>query len=310
MADAQFAFATEGGAPVTTIRIMFSRYSAFYSPLIATKAAGFLEQEGLSAQFSVAGPDKPAQAKLADGEVDLIQSAVSASWSALERDALPPLAHFAQINQKDGFFVVGRRADSAFGWDELEGAEVLADHGGQPLAMFKYALQKQGVEFASLNAVDAGGPDQMERAFRDGRGDFVHLQGPAPQQLEKEGIGHVVASVGEAIGTVAFSSLCAMRAWLETETAQAFMRAYAKARAWVRDTPPEEVARIEAAEFEGIGQDALAATIAAYQRLSNWGGPLEITREAYERALDVFQYNEKISQRWPYEQVVALPPES
>ena len=54
---------------------------------------------------------KAAQAKLADGEVDLIQSAVSASWSALERDALPPVAHFAQINQKDGFFLVGRRPD-------------------------------------------------------------------------------------------------------------------------------------------------------------------------------------------------------
>ena len=37
---------------MTEIRIMFSRYSAFYSPLIATKAAGFLAAEGLDATFS------------------------------------------------------------------------------------------------------------------------------------------------------------------------------------------------------------------------------------------------------------------
>ena len=51
----------------------------------------------------------------------------------------------------------------------------------------------------------------MVAAFRSGAGDYVHLQGPAPQQLEADGVGHVVASVGEAIGPVAFSSLCARR---------------------------------------------------------------------------------------------------
>ena len=29
----------------------------------------------------------------------------------------------------------------------------------------------------------------MEQAFRDGRGDFVHLQGPAAQLLEHDGVG-------------------------------------------------------------------------------------------------------------------------
>ena len=45
----------------------------------------------------------------------------------------------------------------------------------------------------------------MEAGFRAGRADYAHFQGPAPQQLEKDGAGYVVASVGEAIGPVAFS---------------------------------------------------------------------------------------------------------
>ena len=287
---------------------MFSRFSAFYSPLIATEAAGFLKAEGLEPEFSVATPERPARAGLADGSLDLIQSAVSASWTPLERGERSDLVHFAQINQKDGFFLAGRAPDSDFAWARLAGARVLVDHGGQPLAMFKYAAHKQGLEFGQVSAIDAGGPDAMVAAFRDGGADYVHLQGPGPQQLEADGIGHVVASVGEAIGPLAFSSLCARRAWLETDIAHAFTSAYAKARAWVRETPPERVAQAEARWFEGIDHDALARTIAAYQRLGNWSGPLEIGRDAYEVTLDVFQHSGLITARHPYDAVVTVPP--
>ena len=43
-------------------------------------------------------------------------------------------------------------------------------------------------------------PGRWTRAFRKGEGDYIHQQGPAPQQLEHDKVGHVVASVGEAIG--------------------------------------------------------------------------------------------------------------
>jgi NitT/TauT family transport system substrate-binding protein len=84
---------------VAKIRIMFSRFSAFYSPLIATAAAGFLKAEGLEAEFAVATPKTPPRAGLAEGALDLIQSAVSASFAPLERGERSDLVHFAQINQ-------------------------------------------------------------------------------------------------------------------------------------------------------------------------------------------------------------------
>jgi NitT/TauT family transport system substrate-binding protein len=42
------------------ISIQFTRFSAFYSPLIATIAGGFLAQEGLSPRHSVAPAGKSA----------------------------------------------------------------------------------------------------------------------------------------------------------------------------------------------------------------------------------------------------------
>jgi NitT/TauT family transport system substrate-binding protein len=96
------------------ISIEFTRFSAFYSPLIATMAAGFLKQEGLNARYSVSAPGKSAIAGLLDGSVHVAQSAPSQGFAPLEQGKKPPALHFAQINERDGFFLTGRQADPSF----------------------------------------------------------------------------------------------------------------------------------------------------------------------------------------------------
>ena len=261
------------------INIQFTRFSAFYSPLIATIAGGFLQQEGFAPRHSIAPAGKSAIEGVVAGTVHVCQSAPSQGFGPLEKGQVPPAVHFAQINEMDGFFLTGRAPDPAFSWDKLKGRRVLVDHGGQPLAMFKYACHKR-----------------------------IHQQGPAPQQLEHDRAGHVVASVGQAIGPVAFSSLAATRAWLGTDMARRFMRAYRKARAWLLATPAAEVAKAEASFFPEIDPAVLAATIGYYQKLGCWTPHVEITRPAFEVTLDVFQHSRLITRRHRYEDVIAPPP--
>jgi NitT/TauT family transport system substrate-binding protein len=290
------------------INIMVSRHSAFYTPLISTITGGFLRDEGLEPTYSVATPRKSVAKAILEGSVDLAQSAVSRGWGPLERGARPEIMHFAQINERDGFFLTARERDPDFTWDKLAGKEVLVDHGDQPLAMFRYALHKENVDFADLIPIDAGGAQAMDEAFRAGRGDYVHQQGPAPQQLEHDKQGFIVASVGEVIGPVAFSSLMASRRWLDNIMVRAFMRAYRKARHYVIQTPAKEIAEAQAHFFPRIELDVLARAIAFYQGLGCWGPDTLITREAYEAALDVFLHAGAITRRHPYEDVVEPPP--
>ena len=290
------------------IKIEFTRFSAFYSPLIATFAGGFLKEEGLSAKHTVSAPGKSAIAGLVDGSIHVGQSAPSQGFAPLEQGKKPPVVHFAQINEKDGFFLAGRTPDKAFTWDKLKGRKVIVDHGGQPMAMFKYACFKQGLDFGDLLPVDAGSTDQMIAAFRNGEADYVHLQGPAPQQLVHDGVGHILAALGDAIGPCAFSSLAAKREWLATDMAKAFMRAYRKARAWLISTPAADVAKAEASFFKDIDLPVLTATIATYQKLGNWTPHVEITRPAYAATLDIFQHAGLITRRHAYEDVIAPPP--
>jgi NitT/TauT family transport system substrate-binding protein len=274
---------------------MASRHSAFYSPLLC--CVRFLRDEGHEATYSVLGLRQQSYVVIRDGEADIVQSAVSSNWNQRERGVEPIPVHFAQINTRDGFFLAGREPDAAFDWKKLEGRTLLADHGAQPLVMLKYAVKHNGADWKKIKVKDAGAPDKMEAAFRAGTADYVHLQGPVMA-------GEIVASVGASMPPVAFSSLCCARAFQSTDQYLAFLAAYAKAREWVRTSSAEEVAAAEGSFFPEVAPELLAAAVARYQALGCWEGGVEIPRDLYEQALNVFQAAGAVAWRHRYEEVV------
>lgn len=290
------------------INIMALRHSAFYTPLLTCIAGGFLKKEGLEANYQVATPERTVPDSLRSGAMHLSQSAVATSFADLELDRRIDIVHFAQINRLDGFFLAGREPDPAFDWKTLEGKTVLVDHLFQPLAMFRYALDRLGVDESRVTIVDAGSVEAMDKAFREGHGDYVHQQGPYPQQLEHDGVGHVVASVGQVVGPVAFSSLCATRDWLQSDMAKAFTRAFREACAFVVQTPADELAGLVGPFLVGIDRQVLTDTIATYHRMGNWSADPEIDQAAYDHLQDVYLFSGLITKRHPYESCIAPLP--
>ena len=105
-----------------------------------------------------------------------------------------------------------------------------------------------------------------------------------------------------------FSSVAATREWPKSDMAKAFTRAYTKTRNYMNDTPAAEIACAQKPYFPDTDERVLAECIATYQQLGCWTRHVEITRAAYEKTLDVYEYNGLLKQRWRYEQVCALPP--
>jgi len=300
---------------MTPIHIRVLRHSAFYTPLLMTIAGGFLQEEGLDARYDIASPENNVEDGIQSGQIQVAQSAVAVSLVSPQQN-IPDdcqIHHFAQINQRDGFFLTARRAHEGshgtdFDWRELIGKRVLVDHFFQPLAMFKFALHNLGIDFTQLEVIDAGDVNAIDTAFRGGQGDFVHQQGPYAQQLEADGLGKVVANIGDIVGPVAFSSLCASNGWLRSDMAKTFMRAYRKGREASRNLPAEEIARLENFFFPDIDMAVLTQTIAAYQRLGCWESEPDISRDVYDKTLDIFEFSGDINQRIAYEDVICVPP--
>ena len=285
------------------LHIQFTLFSAFYSPLISTMTGGFLAEEGFEFEWSVAKPGVSALVALEDGTAQVVQSTISQGFSSLEKGETPRARHFALINDMDGFFLTGREIDPDFSWSSLEGAEVLVHHGGQPMTMFKYACHKAGIDLSRIKMIDAGNAKEMDAAFREGRGQFIHQQGPAPQQLEADGVGFIVAALGPMVGSCAFSSLAAMPEWIASEEGAAFTRAYAKTRAYMNTTSARDIAKAEKPLFPNIDEDVLADCIAAYQNMGCWPPEMHITDKGFEAMLDIFAHDGKITRRHAYDDI-------
>ncbi len=293
---------------MTPIHIRVLRHSAFYSPLLLTIAAGYLAEEGLEPHYDIASESNTIEQGLNSSTVQVAQSAVATRFAGLSNAEPSSTRHFAQINQRDGFFITSRTPTGSFQWQDLVDGPVLVDHFFQPLAMFRYALYKQGIDSNRLNVLDMGDVQDIDDAYRAGQGAYVHQQGPYAQQLEADGLGAVVAAVGEVVGPVAFSSLCATQGWLDTDMASDFFRAYRRGRLAAMSMDAAEIARLEADFFPDIDQSVLSATIKSYQQLGCWQGDPAISEDVYENTLDVFEFSGDINSRFAYEDIVSPPP--
>lgn len=292
---------------MSKINLMALRHSAFYSPYLMTMAGGYLSNIGLDANYIIQTPDNLVRDRILDGSCHVSQSAVAAGFSSLENNTPDNIRHFAQINSRDGFFIASRKPDTNFSWNDLAGQDILVDHFFQPLAMLKYALHKKGISLDSLNVIDAGDVKQIDNAFRNGTGAFVHQQGPAPQQLEADGLATVVASVGDVIGPVAFSSLCATKDWLQTDMASAFFDAYKLSLKQCQQDDAGNIARQlhEYGFLTDINFDVLQNTLKTYQQLGCWNHDGLIGKAEYQTLLKVFKYSQLITKEHGFEKLIA-----
>jgi len=289
------------------INIMAIRHSAFYAPLLMTIKGGYLTKQGLTPVYTVATPDNPVDKNLQAGTAHLSQSAPAVSFAALEKGEISDIVHFAAINNRDGFYLTARHAKENFKWSDLEGQEVLVDHLFQPYATLRFAMHINGADFDKIKIIDAGNVEQINQAFRAGQASFVHQQGPAPQQLEHDGLGQMVASVGAAIDPIAFSSLCARRSWLETDMAKAFLNAYQQAMLDIIEMPADKVAAIIHDFLPDINRDVLITTLDSYKKLDTWKADITINSNSYNNLLKVFLHSGYITKEHPMESCIVSP---
>jgi NitT/TauT family transport system substrate-binding protein len=301
-----------GGPPAQAqtsapLAVTGARPTIFYAPLIACVTKDFLKKHGVDATFHWLGTT-PVLDGLRNGTVDVIQSAVSSYWTFADRGETTIPVHIAEINRRDGFFLVRRGEGAGFDWRQLEGKTIVAELGGQPAHMLRYALSYNKVDVSKVRLVDGGTGAALRSAFHSGTGDFAHFQGATAQQVELDGEGKIVASVGAAIPEVAFSTVCCLPGFVEKPFYRPFLAAFAQAKAWAHSAPAREVVDNVAPQFSGESLEAMVMAVEAYQRLGCWSGPLGISKAHYDQALTVFQSAGAVKGAYTFEQACIPPP--
>ncbi len=266
------------------LTVMETFHSLFYAPHYVTLHRGDFADEGLDVTVQTAGGGRTTVTALLDGSVDISLGGIMRSLALADGDGRR-LPHFAEVNSRNGFFLLGRPPREPFAWSELEGKEVISfAEAPTPWQSMLTVLRREGVDPARVRITRDLPVAEAVAAFRAGRGDFLEQGQPVTEQLLADGSAVLVASMGEATGPVPFSSYMTTPAFLDEErpVLERFVRALYRAQRWMAGVTAREVASLIAPAFPDIEPGIRERAVDRYLRQGTWARDPLIRRPGYE----------------------------
>lgn len=290
------------------IRVAEVAHTVFYAPQYAAISQGFFEEEGIDVELILTpGADKVTAAVLSgDAQIGFSGSeACIYVYNAGEKDYLKT---FAQLTQKDGSFLVSRQKYDNFTLNDLKGKSVIGGRqGGMPEMTFEWALRQNNIDPVNdLNIDTSIAFAAMSGAFIGGQGDFVTLFEPNALQIEKQGLGYVVASIGELGGVVPYTSYSARSSYLEKnpEIIEKFTRAIQKGLDYVHNSSDEEVANAILSFFPDTSLNDLAGVIERYRSIDAWPTTTKFSSESFYHLQEIMQAANELNSAVKYEDLI------
>lgn len=293
---------------LTKLRLIEVTHSVFYAPQYVAMSKGFFEEEGIDIELiNGKGADKCMTALLS-GEAEIGFMGSEASIYVHSQGKEDSVINFAQLTQRDGTFLVAREEDPDFTFDKLKGKTIIGGRiGGMPEMTLEYVLRKNDLEPGKDLEVRTDIQfDVMAGAFTGGEGDYVTLFEPIATNLEKEGKGHVVASIGAESGVVPYTAYSTTNEFLEEnpDLVEGFTNAIYKGMLWVQESSSEEVAEVLSDHFPDSDTDTLATLVTRYKEQDTWKPDPVMTEEGFDQIQQVMQDAGQLENRVPYDKLV------
>ena len=284
-----------------TLKINEVTHSVFYAPLYLADSLGYFAEENIKIDLTNGGGADNVMSAVLSGDSHIGFCGPEAALYVLIGGSTDVLTVFGQLTKRDGSFLVSRKAEPNFKWEDLNGKEILAGRkGGVPAMTFEYVLNQKGLRDGTdlkLNYDVAF--NLMTSAFEAGTADYCTMFDPVAYESEAAGKGYVVASVGEASGEVPYTCFMAKRSWMDKNqaTTEGFLRAVTKAVKYVNEQPEDTVAGYLTEYFEGVSQTALAASVKRYKNIDAWRTELSMTEDSFNRLQDIIENAGELSRR-------------
>lgn len=281
----------------TKVRLNEVVRSVFYSPMYVAINEGFFEEEGLEIDLATGqGADKTMQQVLSkNADIGFCGPEQVIYINNQGREDYPVL--FAQLTQRDGSFLVGRKEESNFDWKELKNVEMIGGRpGGMPQMAFEYVLRKNGLDpKTDVNLVTNLDFTATAGAFKAGTGDYVTLFEPTASMLEKEGSGKIVASIGESAGDIPYTCFFSTKSYMDEnpEVIEKFTRAIYKGQQWVQTHSDEEVADAIISFFPGTDKEIIVNVVKNYRKIDALAKEPKIEKEDLDRLMDIIESYDK-----------------
>jgi NitT/TauT family transport system substrate-binding protein len=280
--------------------------SIFYAPQFVALHRGEFAAEGFDVTLRTAPQAGGTVHALLDGSADVALGGIMRSLDLADHGG-GLLPHFAEVNARNGFFLLARQPQPSFAWGDLAGRTVISFAGAPtPYYCMLSVLRRHGVDPARVAFVRDRHGDDAVAALRSGRADYLEAGQPTTEVLIGEGAAHLVASMGEATGPVPFSSYMATPARLSSDPDLfvRFTRAAVRAQRWIAGATATEIAAVIGPAFPDVPAPLCTRVVERYHRQGTWTTPITIGREGYDRLHDLLLDGGFIRRRHRYEDLI------
>ena len=292
----------------TAIRLVEVIRTLFYTPIYVSVGGGFLETEGLDVDFKTCPAEfgHPINA-LNTGQADIAQSGIMRCIIASDWGAETVPIHFAEINSRDGFFVISRTKNDNFEWEHFKHGKVIpVDFSPMPWASFRYALQNHNIDPSEVDLLTGLNLNDAMENFRSGKAEYIHVPQPAAEELLEDGSGHLAVALGPENGHLAYSSFATTHKFLEKESdiVYRFTVGYANALDWLASHSPSEIGEAVSGFFPGISLELVTKSITRLKAQDNWPTEPTLAQPQYENLQDILISAGLAKIRQSYDKVV------
>jgi NitT/TauT family transport system substrate-binding protein len=258
--------------------------SIFYAPQFVALYGRHFAGEDLDVEVVTAGPGLTTTGALIDGHAEIALGGIMRSLDAADRGG-PFLVHFAEVNSRNGFFLLSREPRPDFTWTDLVGKTVVGfAEAPTPWQCMLTVLRKHGVDPATVRIERALPLPEAVATFEHGHGDFFETGQPFTERLIADGTAHLAVSMGEATGPVPFSSYMTTERFLKhgRDVLARFTRGLYSAQRWMTRADAKQIADLIAPAFAEIASDIRHRAVARYLAQGTWARDPIIRRPGYE----------------------------
>ncbi len=304
-----FTFLMGGcGKKENVIRLNEVTHSIFYAPLYVAINEGYFADEGLEIELTNGGGADKVMSALTSGSADIGLMGTEASIYVVQQGKKDKPVVFAQLTRCDGSFIIGRTDKADFKLQDLENSEVLAGRkGGMPYMILSYILKQHGlIHNQNITLRTDVQFDSMTAAFVGNVGDYVTAFEPSATQIEVNGQGYVLGSVGEYMDDVPYTVFTANQSYIKknTDKIEKFIKAIVKGYQFVMNNETPAIVEALRPSFSGTADSSLTAGVNAYKSINAWSASPVMTEQAYNNLISVMLDAGELTSIVPFSEVV------
>lgn len=293
---------------LTKVKVAEVAHSVFYAPQYIADSLGYFKDEGLEVEIILtAGADKVTSAVLS-GDVQIGFCGSEATIYVYNQGEKDYLVNFSGLTKRDGSFIVSREKYENFTLKDMVGKTVIGGRkGGMPEMTFEWALRQNGMDPVNdLNIDTSIAFSAMAGAFIGGTGDFVALFEPQALQLEKQGYGYVVASLGELGGIVPYTAYNTKKSYIEEnpEVIEKFTTAIQKGLDYVHNNSSSDIAKNILDYFPDISLTDLTKIVDRYKENDSWFTTTYINEDDFNHIQTIMESANELEKNAPYDKLV------